>query len=115
MRLGMVADLALAPRLKFTGEAAYLPFVSFKGSDDHVLRNLYSPELGDGLGVQLEGILSYGLTDWLNIGVGARYWSMWTNTGTVDFGNSNTVVPMRYAAEQAALFVQGSYTFSTEF
>ncbi len=113
MRLGAVADLVLAPGLELTGEVAYLPYVSFEGADDHVLRALYSPESGDGLGVQLEGILSYALTDWLSVGVGARYWSMWTTNGTVDFGGTGTIVPMRYAAEQAAVFVQGSYTFAS--
>ena len=63
--------------------------------------------------MQLEGILSYALTDWLSVGVGARYWSMWTTNGTVDFGGTGTIVPMRYAAEQAAVFVQGSYTFAS--
>jgi len=115
MRLGAVADFALAPALKLTGEVAYLPFVSFKGSDDHVLRSLYSPEAGEGVGVQLEGILSYALTDCVSVGVGGRYWSMWTTSGTVDFGDTGTVIPMRYAAEQAAVFVQGSYTFGIGF
>lgn len=113
MRLGAVADLMLAPRLKLTGEVAYLPYVSFEGSDDHVLRALYSPEFGEGLGVELEGMLSYALTDWLSVGIGGRYWSMWTTSGSVDFGGTGTIVPMRYAAEQAAVFVQGSYTLGT--
>lgn len=113
MRLGAVADLMLAPGLKLTAEAAYLPFVSFTGADDHVLRALYSPEWGEGIGVQLEGVLSYAVTDWFSVGVGGRYWSMWTTQGNVDFGNQDIIVPMRFAAEQAALFVQGSYTFNT--
>jgi hypothetical protein len=40
---------------------------------------------------------------------------MWTTDGIVDFGGTGTIIPMRYAAEQAAVFVQGSYTFSTGF
>jgi hypothetical protein len=114
MRLGAVADIMLAPSLKLTGEAAYLPFVSFTGADDHVLRFLYSPESGDGVGVQLEAILSYAVTDCFNVGVGGRYWSMWTTEGTVDFGGTGIDVPMRYAVEQAAVFVQGSYTFRAD-
>jgi hypothetical protein len=115
MRLGAVADILLAPGLKLTGEAAYLPFVSFTGADDHVLRSLYSPESGEGLGVQLEAILSYAVTDCLSVGVGGRYWSMWTTEGIVDFGGFGLDIPMRYSVEQAAVFVQGSYTFRTEF
>ena len=39
---------------------------------------------------------------------------MWTTEGTVDFGGTGIDVPMRYAVEQAAVFVQGSYTFSAD-
>ena len=115
MRLGAVADFVVAPRLKLSGEVAYLPYVHFTGTDNHVLRTLVSPEIGDGIGVQLETILSYALTDCLSVGVGGRYWSMWTTNGTVDFGGTGTMIPMRYAAEQAAAFVQGSYTFDSAF
>jgi hypothetical protein len=51
------------------------------------------------------------VTDALSIGVGGRYWSMRTTKGDVDFGGE-VVVPMRYAAEQAHLLVQGSYKFN---
>ena len=111
LRLGLAVDVALAPGLSLSGEAAYLPYVRFTGTDNHVLRSLVSPESGDGVGVQLEATLSYALTDALSIGVGGRYWSMRTTSGEVNFGGME-VVPMRYAAEQAHLLVQGSYKFS---
>ncbi len=111
LRLGTAVDIALAPRLTLAGEAAYLPYVNFSGTDDHVLRSLLSPEDGHGVGIQLEATLSYALTDALSIGVGGRYWSMWTTSGEVDFGGTGELVPMRYAAEQAHLLVQGSYKF----
>ena len=83
----------------------------FKGVDDHVLRSLLSPEKGEGIGVQLEATLSYAVTDALSLGVGGRYWSMWTTQGNVNFGGTGEFVPMRYAAEQAHLLLQGSYKF----
>lgn len=113
LRLGAATEFPVAPRLTFTGEAAYLPYVDFTGTDDHVLRSLVSPEDGHGIGVQLEAMLSYAITDALSVGVGGRYWSMWTTSGTVNFGGTGTFVPMRYAAEQAHLLVQGAYTFDT--
>jgi opacity protein-like surface antigen len=113
LRLGLAADVPLAPRLKLSGEAAYLAYVDFTGIDNHVVRSLISPEQGHGIGVQLEAILSYALTDQLSLGVGGRYWSMWTTSGTVNFGGTGIIIPMRYAAEQAALLVQGSYEFGT--
>jgi opacity protein-like surface antigen len=113
LRLGASAEIAIAPRLTLSGEAAYLPHVKFTGIDNHVLRSLVSPESGDGVGVQLEATLSYAVTKALSLGVGARYWSMWTTDGTVNFGETGEFVPMRYAAEQAHLLVQGSYKFGT--
>ena len=111
LRLGTAVDFSLAPRLKLSGEAAYLPYVSFTGTDDHVLRQLLSPEDGQGIGVQLEAMLTYAITDALRVGVGGRYWSMWTTSGDVNFGGAGIFVPMQYKVEQAAVLVQGSYTF----
>jgi len=114
LRLGAAVDLALAPRLKLKGDVAYLAHVSFKDVDNHHLRSLISPGGGTGTGVQLEAVLSYAVTDALSLGIGGRYWSMWTTNGYTDFGGTGTdIIPMRYAAEQAAILVQGSYTFST--
>jgi opacity protein-like surface antigen len=111
MRLGAVVDAQIAPGLTLTADAAYLPYVRFGGTDDHVLRSLLSPEQGNGTGTQLEVTLAYAVTDRLSIGVGGRYWAMWTSDGSVDFGGAGVIVPMRYSVEQAALLVQGSYTF----
>lgn len=83
LRLGAVADLAIAPRLTLMGEAAYLPYVDFTGL----------------------------VTEALSVGVGGRYWSMWTTDGTVNFGGTGEIIAMRYAAEQAHFLVQGSYKF----
>ena len=109
LRLGAAADMVIAPRFTLSGEAAYLPHVIFTGTDDHVLRSLVSPEKGEGVGLQLEAALSYAVTDALSVGVGGRYWSMWTTHGTVNFGGTGEIIAMRYAAEQAHLLVQGSY------
>jgi hypothetical protein len=35
----------------------------------------------------------------------------WTAHGEVNFGGTGEIIPMRYAAEQAHLLVQGSYKF----
>jgi hypothetical protein len=108
VRLGVAVDITLAPRLTLSGEAAYLPCVRFSGTDGHVLRELVSPDSGNGVGVQLEATLS----DAFSVGVGGRYWAMRTTSGDVNFGGEGVIVPMRYAAEQAQLLVQGTYKFS---
>ncbi len=111
LRLGVSADIEVFPGLTLSADAAYLGYVHFSGVDDHILRSLLSPETGNGTGAQLELMLKYALTDQLSVGVGGRYWTMWTCDGTVNFGGES-IVPMRYSVEQAALLVQGSYTFS---
>lgn len=110
LRLGIAGDMQIFPGLTLSADAAYLPAVTFSGIDDHVLRDLISPESASGTGAQLELLLSYAVTERLRLGVGGRYWTMWTSDGTVDFGGVE-FVPMRYAVEQAALLVQCSYTF----
>jgi outer membrane protease len=111
LRLGIAAQIPLAPGIKLTADAAYLPYVWFSDIDNHVLRSLISPGDGNGNGVQLEGMLTYAVTDYLSLGVGGRYWSMWTTDGYTNFGGQGGLIPMRYAAEQAALMLQATYTF----
>jgi hypothetical protein len=113
LRLGIAADLQLAPGLTLTADAAYLPYVHINGVDDPLLRAIVSPESANGTGAQLELILAYAVTDQLKIGVGGRYWTMWTDSGTVDFGGNGTYVPMRFSVEQAALLMQGSLNFDS--
>jgi hypothetical protein len=114
LRLGIAADIQVAPGLTLTADAAYLPYVRINGVDDHVLRTILSPEWANGTGAQLELILAYAITDQLKIGIGGRYWNMWTDSGTVDFGGGGNFVPMRFSVEQAALLFQGSLSFDSE-
>lgn len=111
LRLGVAADLQIVPGVTLSTDAAYLPSVHLDGVDDHILRSLVSPEWANGTGTQLELMLKYAVTDRFNVGVGGRYWAMWTPEGNVNFGGQ-TLVPMRFSVEQAALLIQGSYTFS---
>jgi opacity protein-like surface antigen len=116
LRLGTALDVWLAPRLRLNADAAYLPYVHFDGVDNHPRRtdaipSTRSPQDGDGRGVQLEATLSYYLTDRFSVGVGGRYWATWIPVGETNFFSSGEIVKQRFAAEQAALFVQGSYKF----
>ncbi len=116
-RLGTSAVLMLTPRLKLTGDVAYLPIVRFSGVDNHPLRvgegsSTRSPARGDGTGVQLEGLVSYDVTDGLSIGVGGRYWSMSVPSGTTNFFSKGDFINQRFATEQSAVLVQGSYQFN---
>ena len=61
--------------------------------------------------MQLDLTLTYAVTDQLSVGVGGRYWAMWTTSGDTNFANTGTIIPMRFAAEQAAVTIQASYKF----
>ena len=113
-RLGINGVVTVFDRLKLTADAAYLPFVAFRGTDDHVLRtempSTISPETGSGQGVQLEAILSYAFANGFNIGAGGRYWAMWAPVGTTDgFGLGCPCQTLPVRTERYGGFVQASY------
>jgi opacity protein-like surface antigen len=114
VRLGAAADLMLTPRLRLIADAGWLPDVHFDGLDVHLLRtaepSILSPQRGNGRGVQLEATLTYNLTDRFSVGVGGRYWAMWIADGQTNAFQSGNVTS-RFAAEQAAVFLQASYKF----
>jgi outer membrane protease len=110
-RLGLEAMAWLTPGLKLTAEAAYLPYVSFKGVDNHWLRELVIDEAGEGQGAQLEAALSYYFCEDFSVGVGGRYWAMWTDTGTDAFNGVLIARTDTYRYERYGFFLQGTYTF----
>lgn len=117
VRLGVAGQVELAPNLKLSAEAAYLPYVRLTGLDGHLLRtdtpDIWSPEFARGRGVQLEAILSYALTPNFDIGVGGRYWAAWATddayTNAFGMACPCSTLPMRL--ERYGLFVQASYKF----
>lgn len=124
LRLGISGETMLLDRVKLSGEVAYLPYVQFNGIDTHLDRGIQFPESSNnGRGVQLEAILSYYLTPQFSVGVGGRYWALWTKTGqfnciasplTCDgaaFVTNTQPQLFRGAVEQSGVFVQASYKF----
>ena len=116
LRLGTSAELMLTPQLKLTGDVAYLPYVSYQGVDNHPQREdakgtTRSPQNGVGTGVQVEGVVSYDITEQFSVGAGGRYWSMAVPQGLTNFFSRNEFTQERFSTEQAAVFVQGAYKF----
>lgn len=109
----------LLDRLKLSADVAYLPYTKFVGRDDHLLRahSTWFDQQGTGRGVQLELILSYLVTDNFSIGVGARYWAMWTTSGTFtctgcgDVGVTIGPDAGKFNTERYGMFVQAGYKY----
>ena len=70
-----------------------------------------SPQHGVGTGVQLEGVAAYDVTEQISLAIGARFWSMSVPSGLTNNLGRGDFIQERYAAENAALFAQGSYRF----
>jgi outer membrane protease len=90
LRVGVDAAVEAGP-FKFSVDTAFLPYVHLSGADAHWLRidpftpgafNGPVPEDGNGWGYQLEGLLSYRVSDMFSVGVGGRYWHMETKGQT---------------------------------
>jgi hypothetical protein len=113
-RVGLNGIVTLADRLKLTADVAYLPFVAFRGFDNHLLRtdvaDTVSPESGRGQGVQLETILSYAFSNGFSVGAGGRYWAMWANNAYTNiFGTPCPCQALPVRTERYGAFLQASY------
>lgn len=113
MRLGVNSVVKVTDRLTLTSDAAYLPFVSFTGTDNHLLRtdvsNTVSPETASGRGVQLEAILSYAIARSFSVGAGGRYWAMWAPGATDGFSQGCPCQTLPVRTERYGAFLQASY------
>ncbi|MGY4158092.1 opacity protein-like surface antigen [Bradyrhizobium sp. USDA 4461] len=118
-RIGLSAETMLTERWRLSADVAYLPWTDFKGRDYHLLRpkTTFDEQRGNGGGgVQIEGVLSYFLTENISVGVGGRYWAMWTNKRGDSLCSSSgcvgePAVLAKYSMERWGTFFQASYKF----
>ncbi|WGS19304.1 MULTISPECIES: outer membrane beta-barrel protein [unclassified Bradyrhizobium] len=118
-RIGLSAETMLTERWRLSADIAYLPWTDFKGRDYHLLRDetTFDEQHGNGGGgVQVEGVLSYFLTKNISVGVGGRYWAMWTKKRGDSLCSSHGCVGEpsvfgKYSMERWGTFFQASYKF----
>jgi len=111
LRVGLNGTVMVTDRLNVEADVAYLPYVAFKGTDDHLLRDLTIQESGTGMGLQIESILSYLITDQLSVGIGGRYWAMWaTKDAVANYGDCSCQVTQPARTDRFGAFVQLNYT-----
>lgn len=124
LRIGLSAETMFLDCWRVSADVAYLPWTDFQGRDNHLLRDLtfFSDQRGSGGGgVQVEGTLSYFLTNNFSIGIGARYWAMWTRKHSEIFPSeaqkadsfrvAEGTLPANYRMERWGTFLQASYKF----
>jgi len=117
LRVGVNGEVTLLPSVKLSADVAYLPFTQFNGVDIHWQRtdvtNQTSPESGKGSGVQFETMLSYYITPAFNVGVGGRYWAMWTSSDSYTniFSTNCPCQTEPVKTERFGLLVQADYKF----
>jgi hypothetical protein len=118
LRIGAGGEIFIGP-VRLSAEAAYLPYVRFQGEDNHwdPSGQLGRPfdEWGHGSGAQFEAFATYDITPRFSVGLGGRYWAMWT-TSAKSKENTNILPPQehqhhKFATEQAGLLFQASYKF----
>ena len=119
LRIGLSAEVRLADRWKLAADAAYLPYVTFNWLDDHLERNLQYQMLGQGIGVQTQAVLSYDVTDRLSVGVGGRYWAMWSTSAqrqgiVIGAAVAESTGPNRNTVDLLGAFAQVSYRFDPD-
>jgi opacity protein-like surface antigen/outer membrane protease len=113
LRIGSSAEVMLFDRWKLSGDIAYVPYTKFSGSDQHLDRRppLTFIEAGHGHGVQAEAFLSYLITNQLSVGVGGRYWALWTTSGTDAVNGAVAPRNDTYRTERVGVTFQASYKF----
>ncbi|MFG1418970.1 outer membrane beta-barrel protein [Xanthobacter sp. V0B-10] len=111
--LGLNTRLALSERLRLEVNAAYLPYVTRSSMDNHWFRADINPQVesGSGWGAQIEAVLSYAVTDRLDVGLGGRYWFMTTDSASTQFPGTLFRSPMTFYTERYGAFLQASYRF----
>lgn len=114
LRIGLSFLFNLTDNITLTSEAAYIPVVSYRGTDIHNARQLIGPEFSNhGDGSMLEAILNYQFNRAWSMGLGGRYWMWNMHNGNVIFdflGQSGIdTEPARFSSKRYGVFLQVKY------
>ncbi|MCB4770434.1 outer membrane beta-barrel protein [Ancylobacter sp. Lp-2] len=114
--LGLNSRLRLSDRMTLEVDAAYLPYVTRTGHDNHWLRADINPmpETGDGWGTQIEAVLTYAVNDRFDIGIGGRYWYFATDNGQARFPTQMEPQSLTFYSERYGAFLQAAYRFGDD-
>lgn len=92
LRIGGDAKIQLYDRWTVSVDLAVVPYARVINNDSHLLRTDLGPTPNiitngwTGMGGEAEAFVHYKLLPHFELGVGARYWGLFTNAGSVQFG-----------------------------
>jgi hypothetical protein len=92
IRVGGDAKFDINERWSVSGELAFVPYAWLSNDDSHLLRTDLGPSPNivtrgwRGMGAEAEAFINYKVLPNFEVGVGARYWGIFTQAGSVEFG-----------------------------
>ena len=122
IRVGGEARVQVYDRWSISGEVAFVPYAWVSNDDSHLLRQ-DPADLGPapnvltrgwrGMGAEAEAFVNYQVLPHFEVGVGARYWGLFTQAGTVEFGP--TFAPdfplTKFSTQRYGVLLQAKATF----
>ena len=117
LRLGVNGGVELGDGLSFTGEVAWVPYASWSLEDSHYQRVDLGPvpnilSGGHGVGLEAQGFFNYALTPNFEVGLGARYWGLFSNDGSSRFKQFSRSYPVTdFDLQRYGLLFQAKYRF----
>ena len=119
IRVGGDAKIQLYDRWSVSGEIAIVPYAWLTNDDSHLLRADLGPVPNivthgwSGMGGEAEAFVNYLVTPHFEVGLGARYWGIFTQSGSVDFGPSFAPdFPLtKFSTQRYGVLVQAKASF----
>jgi hypothetical protein len=119
LRIGADARFLIDDRWSISGEVAFVPYAWMTNDDSHLLRADLGPvpnirtQGWRGMGGEAEAFVNYKVLPHFEIGVGVRYWGLFTQAGSVEFGPTfGPDFPLtKFSTERYGVLLQGKATF----
>jgi hypothetical protein len=119
IRLGADARFQLYDRWSISGEIAFVPYAWMTNDDSHLLRTDLGPVPNiithgwRGMGGEAEAFVNYKVLPHFEIGAGVRYWGIFTQAGSVEFGPTfGPDFPLtKFSTQRYGVLLQAKGTF----
>ena len=119
LRIGADARFEIDDRWSISGEVAFVPYAWMTNDDSHLLRDDLGPvpnirtQGWRGMGGEAEAFVNYKVLPHFEIGAGVRYWGLFTQAGSVEFGPTfGPDFPLtKFSTERYGVLLQGKATF----